>query len=325
VFEESENKVLVRRVWDFPLLVRYAEKQGHKLSYFGLPGPYIADIIEWQSCLGDCTGVERLRKEKEQREEDLDVHRLIHKNVWLSGLDTFQLLRGDIEDVILRGVDQDMVRPKLSTNHAPFQCCFHYDVVNLDFCGGMGYKDKDRKSRRVQALKKLLERQRGTDFLFLLTLNVRDGIDDELILYLEGAKRAAVDQKQRDILDWYATSRKGMKEYRLKALVPLFIRKEGETWGLDCFCYPPLAYTGSGSARMVHFVFEMTNMNTILHAHSRQRFSKLIGLPLLGIKDKTLQVLPRQHPNFDFHDGTYLASLPDQIQQVLCGDTPKMT
>ncbi len=299
-FEGSSNKALIRQQWDWPIIQEWRKKRRQPLSYFGLPGPLIEDLRDWRLCLGRCTGVERLRKVENLHREDLNVHRQIHKNVLLSGIEGFQLLRGQIEDIILDGIDLDNRRPQMSIGDPSLLALFRYDLINLDFLGGMGYKDKWGESKRVRALKKLLERQRGTDFLLLLTLNVRDGIDDELVRYLEGAKREASGQQLQSTLDWYATCGKGMKEYRLKAIVPLFIRREGEEWGFDCFCYPPLAYEGSGYARMVHFVFELTHMKTILHAHSRQGMLKVMDLPLIGAREGALHILAKQHPNFDF-------------------------
>ncbi len=303
-------------MWDLPIVQQWSERLGRPLSYFGLPGPSIGDILDWRSYLGYCTGVERLRNEKKQRKEDLNVHRLIHKNVLLSDLDEFQLLLGYIEDIILSGVDQVRIRPRMSaTSDHPLLASFSYDLVNLDFLGGMGHKgDKTKKAKRIQAFKKLLERQSGSDFLLMLTLNVRDNIDDELIRYLEGAQHEAVNEQLRETLHWYATRQKGMKEYRLKATVPLFIRKEGEVCGFDCFCYPPIAYTGSGSARMVHFVFELTDTNTILHAHSRQRMPEVVNLPIIGVKEGALQVPAKQHPNFNFCCDSVLRFLPQETQ-----------
>src|SRR2546423_5371213 len=106
-FEGSSNKALVRRQWDLPIIEQWMKKLGHPLSYFGLPGPSISDLLDWRECLEYCTGVERLRKATEQRKEDLNTHRLILKNVMLNGIENFQLLRGQIEDVILDGTDLD--------------------------------------------------------------------------------------------------------------------------------------------------------------------------------------------------------------------------
>jgi hypothetical protein len=224
----------------------------------------------------------------------------------------------------LDGVDQDNTRPQLAFGDPPLLAWLRYDLVNLDFLGGMGYKDKWGESKRVRALKKLLERQRGTNFLLLLTLNVRDGIDYELVRYLEGAKRETVSQNIQDTLDWYATCGKGMKEYRLKAIVPLFIRREGEEWGFDCWSYPPVAYEGSGSARMVHFVFELTYTNTILHAHSRQGVSDVVNLPLIGVEEGALCVLAKQHPQFNFGClAKQLGFLPDEERAALLTTRPK--
>ena len=301
MFEESLNKIAVRQLWDLPIVKQWSERLGYPLSYFGLPGPSVGDILDWRSYLGYCTGIERLRNEKKQREEDLNVHRLIHKNVLLSDLDEFQLLIGYIEDIILNGIDQNKSHPRMSTGDHPLLTSFHYDLVNLDFLGGMGYKEKKTgNARRVQAMQKLIERQSGTNFLFILTLNVRDNIDDELIRYLEGVQRETEDKQLRETLNWYATREKGMKEYRLKATVPLFIRREGEVCGFDCFCYPPIAYTGSGSARMVHFVFELVHTNTILHAYSQQRVSEVVNLPVIGVRRSVLHVPTKQHPSFNF-------------------------
>jgi hypothetical protein len=323
MFEESPNKVAVRRLWDLPIIQRWSERLGHPLTYFGLPGPSISDILDWRPYLGYCTGVERLRKEKKQKDEDLEVHRLIHKNVLLNGIDEFQLLLGDIEDIILSGTDEVRHRPRMSTGDHPLLFSFSYDLANLDFLGGMGYitdkAEKTKKVRRTQALQKFLERQRGTDFLLILTLNVRDKVDDELVRYLEGAQYEAESEQLRRTLHWYTTCKEGMKEYRLKATVPLFIQREGEVCGFDCFCYPPLAYTGSGSARMVHFVFELTDANTILHAHSRQRIAEVVNLPLLGIKKNAVYMSAKQHPHFDFKCDGLFSFLPEQTRSALQG------
>ena len=325
MFEESLNKTIIRQQWDLPIIQKWSERSGQLLSYFGLPGPSIADILDWRPYLGYCTGVERLRHEKKQREEDLNVQRLIHKNVALSDIDEFQLLLGDIEDIILTGVDQTRLHPRMSNGHQPLLNSFYYNLVNLDFLGGIGYykeegshkEKKTKKVRRVQALKKLLERQSGTDFLLVLTLNVRDNIDDELIRYLEGAQHEVVDEQLRETLTWYATCGKGMKEYRLKATIPLFIRREGEVCGFDCFCYPPIAYTGSGSARMVHFVFELTDMKTVLHAHSQQRLFEVVNLPLLEVNHENLHMSVKQHPNLNCDYEDLFCFLPEETQKAL--------
>jgi len=113
-FEGTSNKSLIRRQWDWPIIQEWVKKRRCLLSYFGLPGPYIEDLRDWKQSLARCTGVERLRKADHQRKEDLNIHRQIHKNVLLSGIGGFQLLRGQIEDVILNGTDIDNTRPQLS-------------------------------------------------------------------------------------------------------------------------------------------------------------------------------------------------------------------
>jgi hypothetical protein len=180
---------------------------------------------------------------------------------------------------------------------------FHYDIINLDFLGGIGYINEQGESKRVRALRRLFERQRRTSFLLLLTLNVRDGIGEEITRYLVGAGREAANHRlieDEDTLRWYAECGRGMKQYKLKAVVPLFIRREAEKWGFDCFCYPVITYIGSGSARMVHFVFELTHITPVLHAFSQQSESDLLNLLFFEVDEGVIKVMDKQHPHYNY-------------------------
>jgi hypothetical protein len=65
---------------------------------------------------------------------------------------------------------------------------------------------------------------------------------------------------------------------------------------------------------MVHFVFELTDAKTILHAHSRQRIAEVVNLPLIGIKKNVVYLPAKQHPHFDFQCNSLLSFLPEQTQ-----------
>src|SRR5689334_5657292 len=113
-FQSSPTKDLIRKVWDLPILKIYRKDVKHPLSYFGLPGPEIEDLRDWHAILGYKTCVERLRSSGKMREDDLKIHARMLNNAFVHKLDVgFQLLRGDVEDLLLRGMDLDGHFPKL--------------------------------------------------------------------------------------------------------------------------------------------------------------------------------------------------------------------
>ena len=139
-FIGSSAKETARRLWDLPIIRRRAEVLQTKLSYLGLPRPDLKDLSEWAPFLGQRTAVERLRKPARQRAIDQDVHRQMLVNVMTGGLsDGFELLRGQIEDIII-GRDVDGEQPALSYGD-PVR--FHDDLVNLDFVGGIAHPLQD--------------------------------------------------------------------------------------------------------------------------------------------------------------------------------------
>lgn len=317
-FDGSEAKAALRRQWDKPILLRASQGGKTLLSYFGLPGPAVEDLIEWRQVIGVATGVERLRRARDKRVEDLERHRRLMRNVLAEGLTDFQLLRGDIEDVILNACDQDRNVPKVNDGNEPHLMRFRYGLVNLDFLGGVGYRDKNGETKRVRALRKLFERQRGTSFVLLLTLNVRDTMDEEITTYLQ---RSSARQRAEvaPVLRWYAERGAGEREYKLKALVPLFIQSVAEGEMFSVRCYPPVAYTGSGRARLVHFVFELTHVAGSLQAFSDQSPADLLALPLCHVHvnskngdggDCRIELALRQHYGFDTSSVEKLTFLP---------------
>jgi hypothetical protein len=218
-------------------------------------------------------------------------------------LEAFQLLRGDVEDVILNGLDVDGEAPKLHTGASAAEMRFRYDLVNLDFLGGVGYPARQggatAGAKRVQALKKLFERQQGHAFVLLLTVNVRDGMGEELRAYLTNTI-ARVEADLRPTLKWYAERGPAGKKYILKALVPLFVQRMAEDHMFQVHTYPPLAYGGSGQATMVHFAFELIPQQGDLQAFSSQLVHDLIELPLMSTDNGGLGLCAVQHPGFNF-------------------------
>ena len=300
-FNSSTEKALVRREWDRPILEELKATTQKPLDYFGLPGPAIQDILDWRDLLGVITGVERLRRGAADREEDLERHRRMLNNVMTNDIQNFQLLRGEIEDIILQGLDQDNESPRLHRGSSRNDMSLSYSLVNLDFVGGLGYLAKKgipaKQSKRGRALKKLFERQQGTEFVLLATFNVRDRVGEELRAYISKT-RERVDGSLRATLDWYGNATH--KIHILKVVVPLFIQHTAEENMFSSHAFPPVAYGGTGTATLVHFAFRLIPQGGDLQAFSPQSAEQLINLPLISTEGCVFQIAAQQHPGFDF-------------------------
>jgi hypothetical protein len=206
----------------------------------------------------------------------------------------------------------------------PLVASFSYDLVNLDFLGGMGYRDKNGEAKRVRAIKKIIERQSRTNFLLMLTLNVRDGLEDEFDRYLQSASRIEAFQELQEVLEWYRVEcGKGMKEYKLKSVVPLFIQRQAEQFGFDCYSHPAIVYEGDGRAKMVHFVFELKHTSIIFPAYSDQRSTDVLNLVFLGVRNDGLYILETQHPKFNYLScENQLSFLPENIKEKVLSTLP---
>ncbi len=143
-FRDTPNKAAIRQQWDQPILARFHDKKGTGLTYFGLPGPDIHDLLDWRDLLDSArTGVESPGHTKMERyEADQTIGRL-NLNIMVNGLGSgFQLLVADVEDVIIDGVDSKGNRPQKNDGQAAHVAHFRYDLVNLDFDGGLGYTNQ---------------------------------------------------------------------------------------------------------------------------------------------------------------------------------------
>jgi hypothetical protein len=320
VFKGTDNKAAVRREYDLPIIESWAEALGRPLAYIGLPGPHLEDLVEWRSCIEHATGIELLRKGTRFYAGDLETHRLLMTNVFTNELsDLFTLLRGSIESIILDGHDVDGACPPRSYGNANSTLRFRYTLVNLDFLGGIGYRS-NHGATRVQALEKLFERQRGSDFLLLVTLNVRDKLGVELTAYLESKKQEMQAGELRDALDWYVHCDVGMKAYKLKAAVPLFMRHQASHYGFDCFCYPPVWYDGNGDNRMVHFAFRFTARGGVFPTSSMQSLATTLNLIFLTAQEGHLSIGSQQSPGFVSHSSdSQLTFLPESSKNRLLG------
>lgn len=324
-FADTDNKAVIRRMWDRPILERWrSHSRLETLTYFGLPGPDVCDLLDWRDILSKYrTGVEGYGKEPDERERtQVDVHRLL-TNLFVAQISSgFELLRGDIEDVILDGWDHEKNRPQIHDNLAVHASHFAYDLVNLDFDGGLGYRDDTGHARRVSAIKHLFYRQEGHSFVLFLTINVRDTMGPEIEDYLRGLKSLDQSESWRRKMDWYLDRGEGERAYKLKVTVPSLIRHAAEHRVFRCAAYPPIAYKGH-KADMIHFAFELTAVSSDkpranLRGFSPQSEFDLVDLPLLVCEAGQLRRAPQIHPDFDWSGCLdCLEILPEEVKARL--------
>jgi hypothetical protein len=306
-FADTENKAAIRRQWDRALLLWWMHKLKRPLlTYFGLPGPEVRDLLDWRTLLDRRrTGVESIGHTKREQMRAQDEMGRLTTNLFIAGISSgFQLLRGDVEDVILDGLDYDGSRPQINDGRPAHAALFGYDLVNLDFDGGLGYRDGSGAAKRVAALKKLFERQEGHSFLLFLTINVRDTMGSEIEHYLRGLRTRERGPGWQQALDWYLSRSDGEREYKLKAAVPSFIQTIAEARVFRCTSRPPIAYEGHERAHMIHFTFELEAVAldgrpANLRGFSPQDDLDLIELPLIRCQGGQLQLAARQHDGFN--------------------------
>lgn len=292
-FANSSNKDAVRAQWDLAVLTAWSKRVNRPLTYFGLPGPGMLDVLCWRSVLGGrWTGVEERPKSGDKRDLADRAAAQLETNALANNLGAgLQILRGDIGEVILRAEDDHHTRPVLCDGAAVNEARFAYDVVNLDFDGGLGFRSKNGV-RRMDALKAIFQRQRGCSFVLFLTINVRDTLRPEVDDYLQ---RLGADADP-EVITWYLSRGKGEYELKLKGVVPVFLLAAAELNGFDVICRPPLVYTGYASARMVHFALELSWQGQAFPAVSRQRARDLLRLPLVEVANGELRLVTVDPP-----------------------------
>lgn len=261
VFLGGPVKDRIRKELDTPLIKEVSESRREKLVYFGLAGPLLLDIIEWQDYLKEFAVVEERYtgvkgSEKRNRQE------LLLKTSFITQLrdgrgvinDFLTVLYGDIDrDIILKGKgDFGKELPKQTT----------FGLIYLDYYGGI-FKAKHRE----EAIKKLISNQKQNskndcDYALLLTVeNLDKGkaakrtLVDEI---LENLKDARVDSNSLENFKKFLSGcRYGLLQ---KIYVPVQIYLYVKSCGDEIKCYDPIIYhekkMGTArSAEMLHFRF----------------------------------------------------------------------
>jgi len=211
------------------------------LSYLGLPSPGLADVLAWRDYLGRVDAVERGVTGREWRtQHDLAVNAIVY------GIRGFRLLRGDIDEVILN--DRDSADQTLK---------WPYDVVNLDYSGGLLYKKPGERSKRVDAICRMVEEQglHARGFFLSVTVNDRHQDAGEVSQTLTGIAHDLRAEGHGDAADGLiALASDGDSRMRLFVYLAHTVLTVGRQWFLVRPLRPVL-YDGLGGYSMLNVSF----------------------------------------------------------------------
>ncbi|MBS3094387.1 hypothetical protein J4474_01855 [Candidatus Pacearchaeota archaeon] len=181
----TKNKQKVREM-NLLLIKDFYNESGSKLKYFGLPSEEMQDIYFWKDYLSSIGAVERGTR----GQEFIKQHDLVLTSFLLGISDKLELYRGDMDDILIYG--KDYFGNKID---------YPYQLVNMDYTGGLFYKEDKDKSKRIDSIKSLLRNQAKfrQDFILLITCNFDNDFDAEYKNFIEKFILKSEDQKKESL------------------------------------------------------------------------------------------------------------------------------
>jgi hypothetical protein len=260
----THNKQIVREM-NTKIIERYLGTRKGSLRYLGLPASTLTDIIMWNEFFEHFSAVERGKPGEEYRYQ----HGLMLTAMQKGIAGRLTLLRGDLDEILLNGRDKfgNLV-------------LYPYDVVSLDYSGGIVYKDASGKARRPESIGRLLEEQATKDQNFLLFVSTNLDNEDQ------GEIRNVLLDIERELNKLGINSSPTIKglvghelhEARLKVYVPYLISNLAGRW-YQCEYAKPIFYEGNRGTRMMNFsAWLKRTMEFVVGRPSRQTIIHILNL-----------------------------------------------
>lgn len=268
----TENKQVVRDL-QCNIIKKYFNDRLGNLSYLGLCSPEMKDVLDWVPLFASITAVERGLSGQEYR----DQHHLLLTAARARVLEKLILLRGDIDTVLLNGHD-DFGKP----------VSFPYDVISLDYSGGLFYRENEGEFKRLKAIQISIEKQAiyNTPFLLFISCNL-DAIDEgEIRLTIENI-RTELDRygwNGQELCNAYLIHSNPVA--RLRLYVPYFVNQVAAKVHLTCQTEKTISYCGNQGIEMLNFRFCFRpDTRTMVPRFPQERLSQIVNAPLLRIKN----------------------------------------
>ena len=266
----TENKATARKLQRETIESYLSEKAG-QLRYFGLPSSSLGDAAEWQDLFKHFVAAERGEAGKEwelQHDLELTAFRT-------SLFDRVTLLRGDIDSIIHKKKDSSGNKLR-----------FPFDVVSLDYSGGLFYADPQGAFVRLRAVEEVIQAQAKSKMKFVLLISCNlDHIDQgEVRKTLENVRTELVRYGivADEVVDAYLKS--SADEPRLKIYLPFFMNLQAAKHHYNCETQPVVVYEGNMGTRMMAFRFFLSyDERTASLRPPRERLSQILNSPVLQI------------------------------------------
>jgi hypothetical protein len=269
------NKQKVREM-NLRLIERYFKERKGNLRYLGLPASTITDVLQWQIYFQHISAVERGRPGEEYRyQHDLMLTAMQHGMA-----DRLELLRGDMDEILLNGKD-DFANPIL----------YPFDVVSLDYSGGLIYKNGAGRAKRAESIGRLLGEQAAMsrDFLLLLSCNLDNEDRGEIRAVFADIERELDKMGIAASSTIQAYLSHELEEARLKVYVPYLVRRLSDRW-YQCEHFKPIYYEGNRGTRMMNFSMWLKRTTEYVAGRpSRQTLVHILNLPAFHCADGQLQ------------------------------------
>lgn len=274
IFKDNPNKQIIREI-DKEYIIKEYQHHSKKLRYFGLPSEGFYDILQWNSYINEIVAVERGSKS-----EPTSRQSLLMCNAFQYGFhNRLLLLRGDINDIILNDKDDNDCK-------IPYP----FELVNLDYGGSILYEDRIR----TRAIKKLIQMQKPCDFLLLITSNVREFDEKELLDTQDRIKKdLSLNKKLESEFTAYINWVNENKTIHRQIIhLNYLLKYDAEIETYDIECLPPIYYTGDTNSKLIHYISKFRyQKNVSTKVQSVQSFLDLLSLQIYEIKDNKLKTL----------------------------------
>jgi len=269
LFVSSPSKRLVRRLVDLPAIIREHEHHGGPLTYFGLPSEGLYDLKDWQQYIGRIVAVEKGDPYDPERRQSI----LLSKAIRLGLSERLILLRGEVNEIIVQG--QDSVGQKL---------IYPFELVNLDYGGTLLYPDR----LRVEALERFVREQMGSDFLLLMTLNVREHDPHEIDNTQERIKTEVIQLMPEDagrVTSYFQRMNDSNSALRQITHILYLLKGLAEANHYQISWDVPTLYAGSKGTPLIHYVARLS----FQHGASTKVVSAQTLTDILGVRPRILK------------------------------------
>lgn len=288
----TNNKQVVRDL-QHQIIKKKLNLRLGKLRYFGLSSDEMKDVQDWKDSLSEVEAVERGETDKPWKKQ----HSLM-LTAFRSGMFAqVMILRGDIDSIILKGKDNFGRHPT-----------YPFDVVSLDYSGGLLYRDSHGRQHRLEAIRKLIERQASykVDYLLYISSNLDCSEDAEIARTLANIKtelrRYGVNAEK--VISAYLNHTDA--EVRLKIYVPYFINQVAASANYSCDTEKVIFYRGNLNTRMMNFRFYLKHdPRTTAPRFPKERLVQIINSPMLQIRNASPKEVTLGLPKLRFTGRAY--------------------